>query len=42
MPRIYKHIGPSANKAATPVKETKTTEKKSETQKSNEERGGGQ
>jgi hypothetical protein len=25
MPRIYKPVGPSSNKAVTPVKETKTT-----------------
>ena len=42
MPRIYKPVGPSTNKAAAPVKETKTPEKKSETPKSNEEKGGGQ
>ena len=42
MPRIYKDVGPSANKAATPVKEIKTSEKKSETLKSNEDKSGGQ
>ena len=42
MPRIYKEARPSANKAANPVKETKASEKKSETQKSSEEKGGGQ
>lgn len=42
MPRIYRNVGPSANKAAAPVKETKASEKKSETPKSSEEKGGGQ
>lgn len=41
MPRIYKPIGPSTNKAADPVKETKAPEKKPEAPKSDEKKGGG-
>ena len=42
MPRIYKPVGSSANNAAPPVKETKTSGEKSEIQKSNEKKSDGQ
>ena len=42
MPRIYKPVKPSANKAAKPVTETKASEKKSETPKSDDKKDGGQ
>lgn len=38
MPRIYKPVKPSANKAVNPVTETKDSEKKSESQKSNDKK----
>lgn len=43
MPRIYKPVRPSANKAIAPVKETKNSEnKQSEIQKSDDKKNGEQ
>lgn len=44
MPRIYKPVGPSTNKAVNPVKETKTAQppKEEKSQKADEKKGGGQ
>ena len=44
MPRIYKPVGPSANKAVKPATETKgaAPAKEEKPQKSNEKKDGGQ
>lgn len=42
MPRIYKPVGPSTNKAANPVKETKGDKKPEAPKSEDNKKGGGQ